>query len=254
MAASPLVTAPGAPAVRIRGLHKRYGRHVAVAGVDLTVARGQIYGLIGPDGAGKSTLLKAVAGVLTFDAGRVEALGTVIDSERAAERVKDRLGFMPQGLGHHLYPELSVDENVEFFARLRDVPPAVLAARAERLLGVTRLGDFRDRAMKNLSGGMKQKLGLVCTLIHEPELVVLDEPTTGVDAVSRRDFWTILARLLEARDVTAFVSTAYLDEATRFDRLAFMHGGRVVAEGEPDEIRARVKGRVVLVRAERQLS
>jgi ABC-2 type transport system ATP-binding protein len=245
--------APPQPVVRVRDFHKRYGRHAAVTGIDLTVVPGQIYGLIGPDGAGKSSLLKAIAGVLTFDAGRIEVFATALDSERAAERVKGRLGFMPQGLGLNLYPELSVEENIDFFARLREVPAAALAERKQRLLGVTRLGAFRDRAMKQLSGGMKQKLGLICTLIHEPELVILDEPTTGVDPVSRRDFWTILAQLLDARRMTALVSTAYLDEATRFHRLSFVDGGRVVAEGEPDEIRARVKGRVVVLRAEPQL-
>jgi ABC-2 type transport system ATP-binding protein len=255
MAAAALVTAAAdAEVVRVRDFHKRYGRHVAVAGVDLAVARGQVYGLIGPDGAGKSSLLKAIAGVLAFDAGRVEVFGTPLDSERAAERVKGRLGFLPQGLGLNLYADLSVEENVDFFARLREVPEALLAARKERLLAVTRLAPFRDRPMKHLSGGMKQKLGLVCTLVHEPALIVLDEPTTGVDPVSRREFWTILLRLREERGVTVLVSTAYLDEATRFDRLAFLHAGRVIAEGEPEAIRARAGGRVVLVRAEPQLT
>ncbi|MCA2998563.1 MAG: ABC transporter ATP-binding protein [Rhodocyclaceae bacterium] len=223
---------------------------LAVDDVSLKVERGQLYGLIGADGAGKSSLMKMVAGVLAHDCGTVEVFGVRIDSERAAERVKARLGFMPQGLGLNLYPELSVEENIDFFARLRQVSAAELAPRKQQLLEMTRLAAFRTRAAKNLSGGMKQKLGLVCTLIHAPELIVLDEPTTGVDPVSRRDFWAILAQLIDAQRLTALVSTAYLDEASRFDRLALMHVGRVLAEGEPAELVAAAGLRVAQVQAE----
>ena len=232
---------PGA-LVRVAGLAKRYGRRVALDGVSLEVRRGETYGLIGPDGAGKSSLLKAIAGVLAFDSGALEVFGVALDSERAAERVKGRLGFMPQGLGLNLYPELSVEENVDFFARLRLVQAADLAPRKRRLLGLTRLEAFRARPMKHLSGGMKQKLGLVCTLIHEPELIILDEPTTGVDPVSRRDFWVILSELLQERNATALVSTAYMDEASRFDRLSLFHEGRVLAAGSPEEVSALAPG------------
>ncbi|TYC61582.1 ABC transporter ATP-binding protein [Zoogloea oleivorans] len=242
-----------APAVRVQGFGKRYRRQAAVAGVDLEVRRGEIYGLIGPDGAGKSSLMKAVAGVLAFEEGSIEMFGIRIDSEAAAERVKGRLGFMPQGLGLNLYPELSVEENIDFFARLRGVPAAEIAARKAKLLAMTRLDRFTGRPMKHLSGGMKQKLGLVCTLIHEPELIVLDEPTTGVDPVSRRDFWAILAELLREKGITALISTAYMDEAERFHRLSLMHGGRVLASGEPDAIRARTPGSVVELEAEPQV-
>jgi ABC-2 type transport system ATP-binding protein len=193
--------------------------------------------------------MKTVAGVLAHDRGTVDVLGVRIDSERAAERVKGRLGFMPQGLGLNLYPELSVEENIDFFARLRQVPAAELAPRKEQLLAMTRLAAFRTRAAKNLSGGMKQKLGLVCTLIHAPELIVLDEPTTGVDPVSRRDFWAILAQLIDSQRLTALVSTAYLDEASRFDRLALLHAGRLLAEGEPTALVATAGLRVVQVQA-----
>ncbi len=251
MATSAALVAHSDEVIRVRGFGKRYRRRVAVHGVDLAVPRGEIFGLIGPDGAGKSSLMKALAGVLDYDAGTVEVLGTVLDSEAAAERVKARLGFMPQGLGLHLYPELTVEENIDFFARLRLVPPPALAERKARLLAVTRLDRFRDRPMKQLSGGMKQKLGLACTLIHEPELLILDEPTTGVDPVSRRDFWRILAELL-GRGMTALVSTAYLDEASRFHRLALMHDGRVLAEGTPEQLLRRVPGSVVRVRVEPQ--
>ena len=239
-----------APVVALAGIGKRYGRMLAVDDVSLKVERGQLYGLIGADGAGKSSLMKMVAGVLAHDCGTVEVFGVRIDSERAAERVKARLGFMPQGLGLNLYPELSVEENIDFFARLRQVSAAELAPRKQQLLEMTRLAAFRTRAVKNLSGGMKQKLGLVCTLIHAPELIVLDEPTTGVDPVSRRDFWAILAQLIDAQQLTALVSTAYLDEASRFDRLALMHLGRVLAEGEPAELVATAGLRVAQVQAE----
>jgi ABC-2 type transport system ATP-binding protein len=247
-----LVAANEAPLLRVDGFVKRYGRRSAVAGITLEVKRGEIYGLIGPDGAGKSSLMKAVAGVLSFDAGSVEVFGTRLDSEAAAETVKDRLGFMPQGLGLNLYPELSIEENIDFFARLRLVPAAALAARKERLLAITRLAQFRGRPMKHLSGGMKQKLALVCTLIHEPELIVLDEPTTGVDPVSRRDFWLILSEILHEHGATALVSTAYMDEASRFHRLALMLDGRVLAEGRPQDLRRRVPGVALQLRAERQ--
>ncbi|MDH4088351.1 MAG: ATP-binding cassette domain-containing protein, partial [Nitrospira sp.] len=162
--------------VRVSQFVKRYKKHVAVDGVDLEIRKGEIYGLIGPDGSGKSSLMKAIAGVLTYDGGSVEVFGTRVDSERAAERIKPKIGFLPQGLGLNLYPELSIEENIDFFAHLRLVPDKDLAERKTKLLAMTRLERFRDRPMKNLSGGMKQKLGLICTLIHEPELAILDEP------------------------------------------------------------------------------
>ncbi len=239
--------------VQVKGFGKRYKKHVAVRSVDLAVRRGEIYGLIGPDGAGKSSLMKAIAGVLSYEEGQVQVFGITIDSERAAERVKGRMGFLPQGLGQNLYPELSIEENVDFFARLRLVSERDLAERKQRLLALTRLERFRDRAMKNLSGGMKQKLGLVCTLIHQPELVILDEPTTGVDPVSRRDFWSILGELLRERGMTALVSTAYMDEAARFHRLSFLSHGAVIASGTPAEVQALVPGTVVTFEASPQL-
>jgi ABC-2 type transport system ATP-binding protein len=242
-----------APVVWVQDFAKRYRKRTAVEGVSLAIRRGEIYGLIGPDGAGKSSLMKAVAGVLAFEGGRVEVFGQVIDSEAAAEKVKGRLGFMPQGLGLNLYPELSVEENIDFFAELREVPKAMLAARKARLLAMTRLDKFRGRPMKQLSGGMKQKLGLVCTLIHEPELIILDEPTTGVDPVSRRDFWAILTQLLRERGVTALVSTAYLDEAERFARLALLHDGRMLAEGTPEAILDQTPGSLVELAAAPQM-
>jgi ABC-type multidrug transport system ATPase subunit len=240
--------------IEVRGFKKRYRRRTAVDSADLTVERGEIHGLIGPDGSGKSSLMKAVAGVLTFDAGEVAVLGTSLSSESAAESIKDRIGFMPQGLGLNLYPDLSVEENVDFFARLRLLPEEELRQRKERLLAITRLVNFRNRAMRQLSGGMKQKLGLICTLIHEPQLLILDEPTTGVDPVSRRDFWQILRGLLRERGTTALISTAYMDEASRFDRVTLMYAGKSVAHGTPDAIAAGVPGTVVTFRAREQVA
>jgi len=240
------------PAIRVEGFTKRYGKRVAADGLSLTVHAGEIYGLVGADGAGKSSLMKAVAGVLAFDAGTVEVFGTRVDSERSAEQVKRRIGFLPQGLGLNLYPDLSIEENVDFFGRLRGVPAAELLERKRQLLEMTRLDSFRARPMRQLSGGMKQKLGLVCTLIHEPDLVILDEPTTGVDPVSRRDFWAILGKLLEEKGVTALVSTAYLDEADRFHRVSLFNEGKVMGEGSPAELVATVPGTLALFRAEPQ--
>ncbi|CUA84679.1 ABC-type multidrug transport system, ATPase component [Gulbenkiania indica] len=240
-------------AIAAEGFVKRYTRHEAVRGLDLQVRRGELYGLIGPDGAGKSSFMKAVAGVLAYEAGRLTVFGHSIDSERSAEAIKGRLGLMPQGLGQNLYGDLSIEENIDFFARLRLVPRDEAAERKERLLRMTRLDAFRDRPMKKLSGGMKQKLGLVCTLIHAPELIVLDEPTTGVDPVSRRDFWSILAELIAEQGLTALVSTAYMDEASRFSRMSLMHEGRVLAEGTPDDILGRAPGTIVECEASPQV-
>ncbi len=231
--------------IRVQGLVKRYRKSLAIDGIDLGVRRGEIYGLIGPDGAGKSSLMKMIAGVLTIDAGKIEVFGVNLDSEAACERIKDRLGLMPQGLCQNLYADLSVEENIDFFARIRLVDENALAKRKAKLLAMTRLDQFKDRPMKQLSGGMKQKLGLVCTLVHEPKLILLDEPTTGVDPVSRRDFWAILADLLQDMGITALVSTAYMDEASRFHNVALMFGGKIIASGEPDDIRRLVPGTVV---------
>jgi ABC-2 type transport system ATP-binding protein len=238
------------PVIDVRDFRKSYGRITAVNGVHISVMPGEIYGLIGPDGAGKSSLMKAVAGVLSYEGGLVSVFDTDVVSERTAERIKPRIGFMPQGLGLNLYPELSIEENIRFFARLRLVPDNLLAGRKENLLKITRLDAFRSRPMKNLSGGMKQKLGLICSLIHQPDLIILDEPTTGVDPVSRRDFWAILARLIREHGMTALVSTAYMEEASRFHRVSLMHGGKVLASGEPEKVTAMTPGVVASLSAD----
>lgn len=248
-----MITQSPETVVRVSQFVKQYKQHVAVQGVDLQIKRGEIYGLIGPDGAGKSSLMKAIAGVLSYEGGTVEVFGTTVDSEQSAERIKEKTGFLPQGLGLNLYQDLSVEENIDFFARLRLVTETELAERKTRLLSMTRLDRFRDRSMRHLSGGMKQKLGLICTLIHEPALAILDEPTTGVDPVSRRDFWAILAELLEARGMTVLVSTAYMDEASRFHRLSFLSEGRVIASGTPAEVQGLVPGTMVTCQAAPQI-
>lgn len=244
MAEADLVDAPRV-LVKACGIVKRYGARLAVDAVDLEVHAGEIYGLIGPDGAGKSSLLKAIAGVLSYEQGSLLVFDTQLDSERAGERVKDRIGLMPQRLGQNLYGDLTVEENIDYFAGLRGIAGAELATRKDNLLRSTRLENFRDRAMKNLSGGMKQKLGLVCTLIHEPRLLILDEPTTGIDPVSRREFWTFLNRLLKEKEITAIVSTAYMNEASQFHRLSLMHDGRIIASGKPEQIRQMAPGCIV---------
>lgn len=244
----------GAEMVRVRGLVKRYRTTTAVDGLDLRIQRGEIFGLIGPDGAGKSSVMKAIAGVLTVDQGDIEVFGVRLNSEAACERIKPRLGLMPQGLGQNLYADLSVEENIDFFARIRLVEARELALRKAKLLAMTRLEPFKDRPMKQLSGGMKQKLGLVCTLIHAPELIILDEPTTGVDPVSRRDFWAILTELLVDMQITALVSTAYLDEASRFQTVALMFGGKVIAGGAPDDIGRFAPGSVIAVQSTDQVA
>ena len=237
------MTRPESLAVYARRLAKRFGPTLALGGVDLDIPRGQFFGLIGPDGAGKSTMLKAIAGVMRFD-GELTVLGQDMHSAVATERAKTRIGFMPQGIGLNLYPELSVDETLDYLADLRLLPPAVRDASKLRLLGMTQLASFRDRPAGNLSGGMKQKLGLCGALIGEPELLVLDEPTTGVDPISRRNFWDILSDLVIERGLTAIVATSYLDEAERFERLAFVYGGRILSIGTPAEVRASVDVRV----------
>ena len=252
-AASLLDGSESAPVVRVSGFGKSYKHTPAVQGVDLSVTRGEMYGLIGPDGAGKSTLMKAVAGVLTYDSGSVEVFDQQVDSEQSAESIKSRLGLMPQGLGLNLSADLSVEENIDYFAKVRLVPADELDERKDRFLRMTRLDKFRNRPMKNLSGGMKQKLGLICSLIHMPELIILDEPTTGVDPVSRRDFWSILSELTRGEGMTALISTAYMEEALRFGRVSLMHEGKFLASGSPDDLMKLIPGTMVELKCPDQI-
>jgi ABC-2 type transport system ATP-binding protein len=209
----------------------------AVQGLDLTVRRRELFGLVGPDGAGKSTAIRLLCGILKPGAGSGTVLG--FDLATQAERIKARVGYLSQDFT--LYGDLTVAENIEFFARIHGVRD--FRARRERLLDFTRLAPFRRRLADALSGGMKKKLALACTLIHTPEIIFLDEPSTGVDPVSRGEFWNILSEILE-EGVTIVLTTPYLDEAERCHRIALMHGGRVLLAGAPDEVRAALPRRV----------
>ncbi|HET7265873.1 MAG TPA: ATP-binding cassette domain-containing protein [bacterium] len=224
------------PVVEIRGLYKRYRRAPAVDDVSLTIAPGEIFGLLGPDGAGKSTTLQIAAGVLLADRGQVFVDG--IDVRRNPEGVKRRIGYMPQGLGLNLYDDLTVDEHLRFFADLRGVPEEQFREHRATLLEIMRLAPAAGRLARHLSGGMRQKLGLASALIHLPDVLLLDEPTTGVDPLSRRDFWQIIDRLSRSRGITVLLTTPYLDEAERCHRIALMHRGRILAAGTPDELKA----------------
>jgi ABC-2 type transport system ATP-binding protein len=230
-------------AIRTHGLRRAFGELIAVAGLDLNVAEGEIFGLVGPDGAGKTTTMRMLTGILPPTAGTAEVAGC--DVVRQTERLKDHIGYMSQRFG--LYPDLTVQENLAFYADIYAVPRRELAARTDRLLGFSNLTPFKQRLAGNLSGGMKQKLGLACALIHTPRVLFLDEPTNGVDPVSRRDFWRILYQLVREK-VTIFISTAYLDEAERCNRLALLHEGRLLGLGTPDEVKAMMPGALLEVR------
>jgi len=232
-----------ASAIHARGLRRTFGETVAVDRLDLDVAEGEIFGLVGPDGAGKTTTMRMLTGILAPSAGEAQVAGC--DVVRAREPLKEHIGYMSQRFG--LYPDLTVAENIDFYADIYTVPQAARAERTERLLAFSNLTPFKHRLAGNLSGGMKQKLGLACALIHTPRVLFLDEPTNGVDPVSRRDFWRILYQLV--RDgVTIFVSTAYLDEAERCNRLALLHEGRLLGLGTPDEIKAMMPGALLEIR------
>lgn len=229
MAAPALVNTP---ALRVRDLHKRFGRRRALAGIDLELDRGGLAGLVGADGAGKSTLLRILSGVLTPDSGEVEVLGTPIRRDRDAERLRTRVGLLIEGLGRNLAPALTVRESLDFFSRLAGLDRATATPRREALLASTRLSEFAHRRVANLSGGMRQKLGLACVLLHEPELLLLDEPTTGVDPRSRREFWELLAELVAERGLAVLVATADLAEVANLDRATLLHHGRTIAHGD----------------------
>jgi len=220
------------PAVSIRNFSKSWGNVRAVSGLDLEVFEGELFGLIGPDGAGKTTTMRTLVTLLPPDEGEISVAGRDARTEIAA--VRARVGYMPQRFS--LYQDLSVDQNLSFFADLSGVPKTDLQARKEELYGFNGLKPFSKRLAGRLSGGMKQKLALSCTLIHHPRVLVLDEPTTGVDPVSRNEFWRIL-RELKAGGATILVSTPYMDEADMCDRVAVMHGGRLLLTGAPEEVR-----------------
>jgi ABC-2 type transport system ATP-binding protein len=219
-------------AIRTQNLTKAFGANVAVDSLNLEVKKGELFGLVGPDGAGKTTIMRLLAAIMRPTSGEAWVEGHSILSE--GEVIKEKLGYMAQRFG--LYEDLTVLENIKFYADLYGVSKQELPERIERLLGFSNLTPFIERLAGNLSGGMKQKLGLACALVHTPEVLFLDEPTCGVDPVSRRDFWRILYDLLKEQ-ITIFVSTAYLDEAERCTRIALIHKGNVLMVDEPARIR-----------------
>jgi ABC-2 type transport system ATP-binding protein len=231
------------PLVSARALSRRFGSVRAASQVSFEVQRGEMFGLIGPNGAGKTTTLRMILGLMAPDSGEVLTCG--IDPVRQRRRLSARVGYLSQRFS--LYGDLSVDENVSFFAEIHDVRD--YAARRDALLEMVRMTPFRDRLAERLSGGMKQKLALVCTLVHTPELLILDEPTTGVDPVSRRDFWKLLARL-QRDGLTLLLTTPYLDEAERCTRVALMDEGRILTVDRPDALREAEPGVMVELWAE----
>jgi ABC-2 type transport system ATP-binding protein len=222
------------PRLVFEDLRKTYGDTVALEGLSLDVHSGEIFGLIGPDGAGKTTAMRIACGILLPGGGSAHIMG--LDVVKQPMKVKEHIGYMPQRFS--LYPDLTVAENLRFFADLYGVPRAERLEREQRLMQFSRLEPFRKRRAAQLSGGMKQKLALSCTLIHTPDVLILDEPTTGVDPLSRQEFWGIL-RELASTGQALLVSTPYMDEALLCNRVALMHRGRVLALGTPQEVTAR---------------
>ncbi|HEV2690642.1 MAG TPA: ABC transporter ATP-binding protein [Bryobacteraceae bacterium] len=218
--------------IRASGLSRRFGELTAVDHLDLEIARGEIFGLVGPDGAGKTTTLRLLCGLLDPDEGEAWVVGNNVAQE--LETVKDQIGYMAQRFG--LYGDLTVDENMDFYADLFGISRDERDRLLPRLLEMTRMAPFRARQAGKLSGGMKQKLALMCTLLHHPQVLFLDEPTNGVDPVSRRDFWAILYQLV--RDgLTVLITTAYLDEAERCNRVGLMNQGRLIRMDSPQALK-----------------
>jgi len=221
-------------------LKKRFGDIVAVNGVTYSVAKGEMFGLVGPDGAGKTTTIRCLCGLLTPNEGNIQVLGSDINKNK--KEIQNRIGYLSQKFS--LYGDLSIDENIEFFAKIHDVRN--YDERRNQLLDFTRLTPFRKRIADKLSGGMKQKLALACSLIHKPEIIFLDEPTTGVDPVSRRDFWKILSDL-QKDGITIFMSTPYLDEAERCNRVALMDKGKIISLDTPQNVKDSIGKKVIEV-------
>lgn len=229
-----------APIARLSGVSLRYRQTVALNNVDLDIPTARVVGVIGPDGVGKSSLLSLIAGARAVQQGRVEALGGDMAQAQHRNNVCPHIAYMPQGLGKNLYPALSIEENLQFFARLFGHDAAERRARIDQLTTATGLRPFLSRPAGKLSGGMKQKLGLCCALIHDPDLLILDEPTTGVDPLARRQFWELIAGIRDKRpSMSVIVATAYMEEAERFDWLVAMEAGRILATGTPQELHQR---------------
>ncbi len=236
-------------AIEASQIIKRYRRRErneppSIEGIDLQIAEGQLYSLVGPDGAGKTTLIRILATVLTPTSGSARIAG--FDTVRQAEAARACLGYMPQAFS--LYPDLSVLENLHFFADINGVPRPRQKSRIDELLEFARLADFTSRRSENLSGGMRKKLALACALIHEPKILLLDEPTTGVDPVSRRELWHLLSKVVQ-QGVTVLVSTPYMDETERCSKVGILNQGRMLITGAPAELEAQLPYQVVEVKA-----
>ncbi len=226
--------------IQADGLRKSFGTRAAVDGVSLRVHAGEIYALVGPDGAGKTTTMRLLCGAYTADSGSIELAG--IDLVRQTEQARAQIGYLPQRFS--LYGDLTVLENLRFFAEVRGISPADWEPRSEEILAFVGLREFSDRRADALSGGMKQKLGLAAALVHKPRILLLDEPTGGVDAVTRQMFWQLLIELL--RDgVAVLISTPYMDEASRCNQVGFLSDGKLLLEGSPGEITQRLEGRIL---------
>ncbi len=230
-------------AIKTQNLTKSFNGLTAVDSLTLDISEGEIFGLVDPDGAGKTTTMRLLTAIMDPSSGEAWVAGFHILKE--AEPLKEAIGYMSQRFG--LYPDLTVMENIRFYADIYGVPKKDREEKINRLLGFSNLTPFKKRLAGNLSGGMKQKLGLACALVHTPRVLFLDEPTNGVDPVSRREFWRILYQLLKEK-VTIFVSTAYLDEAERCNRIGLMHQGKIVALGTPDEVKKLMKGVILEIR------
>jgi len=230
-------------AIEIKNLTKSFDDMTAVDGLSLSVGEGEIFGLVGPDGAGKTTTMRMLTAIMEPTSGDAWVAGYHIVKE--GEAIKETIGYMSQRFG--LYPDLTVMENIDFYADIYEVPRRGRSVKVDELLAFSNLTPFKKRMAGKLSGGMKQKLGLACALIHTPKVLFLDEPTNGVDPVSRRDFWRILYQLLR-ENVTIFVSTAYLDEAERCNRLALLNKGKLLALGTPDEVKKLMQGTIYEIR------
>lgn len=231
------------PVIEARGVSKSFGSRAALVDFQVTVAAGELFALVGPDGAGKTTTLRLLTGIMDPDAGELRILGW--DPLQEAEKLKEHIGYMPQKFG--LYDDLTVRENLSFYADIYRVSKKERQQRMPELLNFAGLTPFQDRLAAHLSGGMRQKLGLICTLVHRPRLIFLDEPTFGVDPVSRREFWRILSRLLQ-EGLTIFLSTSYMDEAERASRVGLLFAGRLLQVGPPQALKAGYQGELLEVR------
>ncbi len=221
------------PIIEVSGLHKTFKTLSAISDISFSVSQGELFGLIGPDGAGKTTLLRLIAGVLRPDAGTINICG--IDVVAHPEAIKEKIGVVPQNFS--LYPDLTVAENLNFFAEMYHVAKAAFMARRERLLEVTKLKPFLNRRAENLSGGMQKKLALVSSLLHTPQLLLLDEPTTGIDPISRRELWDFFYELLES-GTTIVLSTPYMDEAERCSKVGFLYQTKLLLMNTPDKLQS----------------